>query len=52
MQTTAVRPWRLVFALSALLALAAYLTHPNLGEPLPQSLKSLVKPFAQSNTQF
>ena len=52
MPPTAVRPWRLVFALSAVLALTAYLPHPNLGEPLPQSLNSLVKTLARSTPQL
>jgi len=43
MHTLEVRPLRIVVLLGAVLLITAYLPHPNLGEPLPQSLNSLVK---------
>lgn len=47
MHTIDVRPWRLVALFGSVLLLTAYLPHPELGEPLPQSLNSLVKTWLQ-----
>lgn len=38
-----VRPSRLVVLFAAVLLVTAYIPHPNLGEPLPQSINSLIK---------
>jgi hypothetical protein len=51
MHTLEVRPWRLVALFVAVLLLTAYLPHPNLGEPLPQSLNSLLKAWMSHQSQ-
>jgi hypothetical protein len=43
MHTLEVRPWRLVALFAGIFLLTAYLPHPKLGAPLPQSLNTLVK---------
>jgi len=50
-KTIEVRPWRLVILFSSVLLLTAYLPHPNLGAPLPQSLNSLVKAWIQPGSE-
>ncbi|WP_008311601.1 hypothetical protein [Leptolyngbya sp. PCC 6406] len=37
------RPWRLVLLFGTVLLVTAYLPHPGLGDPLPQTLHSLIK---------
>jgi hypothetical protein len=51
MHTLEVRPLRIALMLTAVLLTTAYLPHPNLGEPLPQSLSSLVKFWMGSQPQ-
>ncbi|NER80417.1 MAG: hypothetical protein F6K42_12735 [Leptolyngbya sp. SIO1D8] len=51
MHTIEVRPWRLVILFGTVLLLTAYLPHPRLGEPLPQSLNSLVKAWLNPESQ-
>lgn len=48
MHTIEVRPWRLIALFGSVLLLTAYLPHPQLGEPLPQSLNSLTKALLTS----
>lgn len=43
MSATSIRPWRLALLFTGVLAFTAYLPHPQLGEPLPQTLRSLVR---------
>lgn len=43
MHTTEVRPERLMLLIGGVLLVTAYLPHPNLGQPLPQTLNSLVR---------
>lgn len=43
MHTTEVRPDRLMLLIGSVLLVTAYLPHPNLGQPLPQTLNSLVR---------
>lgn len=52
MHAIEVRPWRLVFLFSSVLILAAYLPHPNLGEPLPQSLDTWLQQVTEQNSEF
>ncbi|MDA0672779.1 MAG: hypothetical protein O3C67_03615 [Cyanobacteria bacterium] len=46
MHTLELRPWRLVLLLSAVLLVTAYLPHPRLGDPLPQTLDNLFKSWS------
>jgi hypothetical protein len=38
-----VRPWRLVALFAGIFLLTAYLPHPKLGAPLPQSINTLIE---------
>ena len=51
MHSLEVRPLRIVALFTAVLILAAYLPHPNLGEPLPKSLNSLLKVWVGQRSQ-
>lgn len=51
MHTTEVRPERLVLLIGSVLLVTAYLPHPNLGQPLPQTLNSLVRTWVAPQTE-
>lgn len=50
MHTIEFRPWRLILLFSTVFMLAAYLPHPQLGEPLPKALTSLVRTLLNNHS--
>ncbi len=46
MHTLELKPWRLVALFGSVMLVAGYIPHPNLEQPLPQAIESLVRDLA------
>ncbi|HEY9889267.1 MAG TPA: hypothetical protein V6D02_12755 [Candidatus Obscuribacterales bacterium] len=50
MPTCEIRPWRLATLLGTVLLLTAYVPHPHLSQPLPQSLTQWMNVWANGSS--